>query len=80
MEKRNKLWRRCHQKRLFKKRLQRFTNEYNCHWFELAESKWCKVYKTTGTPCSCWMCRGEVYNRRAFKKTSATIIKESIED
>ena len=29
------------------------------HWFEFAKDKWAQVYKTTGTPCSCWMCRGE---------------------
>ena len=24
-------------------------------WFELAKEKWAQVYKTTGTPCSCWI-------------------------
>ena len=28
------------------------------HWFELAKDRWAQVYKTAGTPCSCWMCRG----------------------
>ena len=24
-------------------------------------------YKSTGTPCSCWLCRREKYNRNEFK-------------
>ena len=24
--------------------------------------------KTTGTPCSCWMCRGFEYDRKEYKK------------
>ena len=49
------------------------------HWFELAKQKWNHIYKTTGTPCSCWMCKGESYNRRDFKKETRRIIKESFE-
>lgn len=47
------------------------------HWFELAKEKWARPYRTTGTPCSCWMCRGESYNRRAYKKETLRIISES---
>ncbi len=49
------------------------------HWFELAKDSWAWVYKTTGTPCSCCMCRGEKYNRKAYKKETRRIIKESME-
>ncbi len=49
------------------------------HWFELAKEKWTRVYKTTGTPCSCWICRGEEYDRKRFKKETSRIIKESLE-
>lgn len=49
------------------------------HWFELAKEKWAKVYQTTGTPCSCWMCRGEEYNRREYKRETLRIIRESME-
>lgn len=49
------------------------------HWFELAKDKWAKVYQTTGTPCSCWMCRGEKYNRKEYKKETLRIIRESME-
>jgi len=49
------------------------------HWFELAKDKWAQVYKTTGTPCSCWMCRGFEYDRKQYKKETRRIIRESIE-
>ena len=45
----------------------------------LAKDKWAKVYQSTGTPCSCWMCRGEEYNRRQYKKETLRIIRESTE-
>ena len=49
------------------------------HWFELAKDKWAQVYKTTGTPCSCWMCRGFEYDRKEYKKETLRIIRESME-
>ena len=49
------------------------------HWFELAKEKWAQVYKTTGTPCSCWMCRGFKYDRKEYKKETLRIIRESME-
>ncbi len=41
--------------------------------------KWAQVYKTTGTPCSCWMCRGMEYDRKEYKKETLWIIQESME-
>ena len=32
------------------------------------ESKWSKIYKNTGTPCSCDMCSYGKYNRLEAKK------------
>jgi hypothetical protein len=26
------------------------------------------VFKTTGSPCSCWMCRGDKFNRKIKHK------------
>lgn len=91
MDKRNKLWRRKKQACLFKKRMMRMaawgsymlrddgTLDKYPHWFELAKTHWAKVYKTTGTPCSCWICRGERYNRCEFRKDTQRIIRESYE-
>jgi hypothetical protein len=91
MEKRNKLWRKRHQCRLFKARMILRAAYKDCiwdidgnliehpHWFELAKQKWNHIYKTTGTPCSCCICKGERYNRRDFKKDTQRIIRESLE-
>ena len=47
------------------------------HWFELARVKWMQIYKKTGTPCSCWLCRGEKYDRRGYVKETLRIIAEA---
>ena len=70
MEKRNRLWRKRHQWRLFKAKMVLFANypyphfiddEGNCiqhpHWFDLAKQRWNYHYKSMRTPCSCWLCR-----------------------
>lgn len=58
MEKRNKLWRKRHQWRLFKARMILRAAYQDClwdedgnlvkrpHWFELAKQKWNYIYKT----------------------------------
>ena len=92
MEKRNKLWRKRHQWRLFKSKMILFASNNTGlkdknrvfverpHWFEFAEQKWCYVYKTTRCPCSCCYCKGERYNRRAYKKEAHTIINCEINE
>ena len=64
MDKRNKFWRR----------------QQMARWFELAKEKWAQVYKTTGTPCSCWMCRGFEYDRKEYKKETRRIIRDELND
>lgn len=49
------------------------------HWFELAKTHWAQVYRSTGTPCSCWMCRGDEYDRVEYKRETRRIIRESME-
>lgn len=90
-QKRNRFWRRQQEWRLFKARMilraafkdcirdEEGNRIVNPHWFELAKQKRYKIYKTTGTPCSCWMCRGESYNREDYKKKTQRIIKESLD-
>lgn len=87
---RNKKWRRVQMYRVFKKRLVRMaayswmpivnddgTVNRTPHWFELAKVKWAMPYKTTGTPCSCWICRSERYSRTDNKrKTKKMLIDE----
>ena len=77
MDKRNKLWRRQQMARVIIHE-DGSVVDYP-HWFELAKDKWAKVYQSTGTPCSCWICRKERYNRREYKKETLRIIRESTE-
>ena len=88
---RNKSWRRFQQDRVFKARMLMFSGcRYgifdeegiyikNPHWFEIAGQRWAKKYKDSSTPCSCWLCRGERYDRKTYKHTTQRIINESME-
>ena len=89
--KRTKLWRRKQGFRVFKSRLiyraaacENVRYDKNSksplgmlHWYELAKEHWMNVYRTTGTPCSCEMCRGAEYNRLIYKRETQRIIRES---
>lgn len=92
LEKRTKLWRRKQGFRVFKKRMVYYASfdngyfdhksmEYKrpLHWFELAYEKWTRVYKSTGTPCSCMLCQGERYNRLEFKRETRWMLREMME-
>ena len=89
--KRNKGWRRFQQDRVFKARMLMFSSYGygifdeegnhidNPQWFEIARQRWAKKYKNSSTPCSCWLCRGERYERKAYKHTTRRSINESME-
>ena len=91
-QKRNKRWRKQQGFRVFKARMILFAAYKNCifdeegnrvynpHWFELAKQHWCRVYKTTGTPCSCMLCQGNHYDRLEYKSTMRRIIEETLDD
>ena len=91
MEKRNKLWRRRHQWRLYKaKMILLSANQYKVlaegvtfiqhpHWMDYAKQSWCYKYKTMRTPCSCYMCKGETYNRLNYKKETKRLLSESVD-
>ena len=55
------------------------SHHLSLHWFELAKEHWAQVYRSTGTPCSCPLCRGEEYDRLAFKRDARRIIQESMD-
>ncbi len=86
--KRTKLWRKKQEFRIFKARMIYYAagEEYHryadgtyhkpLHWFELAKEHWAQVYRTTGTPCSCWICQGVKYNRLDYKRDTKRIIRE----
>ena len=88
---RNKKWRRVQMYRVFKKRLLRMaayswmpivnddgTVNRTPHWFELAKVKWAMPYKTTGTPCSCWICRSERYSRTDNKRETKKMLIDEL--
>lgn len=89
--KRTKLWRRKQGFRVFKVRMIYYASfeqeRYDAarrplaplHWFELAKEPWTQVYRSTGTPCSCELCRGIEYNRLEYKRETQCIIRESMD-
>lgn len=90
---RTKLWRRKQGFRVFKKRMVYYASFENgyfdrskmqyqrpLHWFELAKEHWTRVYKTTGTPCSCMLCRGQKYNRLDHKRETQRMLRDSSAD
>ena len=91
MERRNKLWRRRHQWRLYKaKMILLSANQYKVlaedgtfiqhpHWMDYAKQSWCYKYRTMRTPCSCYMCKGETYNRLNYKKETKRLLSESVD-
>lgn len=38
------------------------------HWFQFAKDRCFMAYRTTSTPCSCWLCKGERYNRAKSRR------------
>lgn len=82
MEKtRTRAWRRYQARRVFKARLKyaAVCRSYPAvKWTELLNDKWSKIYKTTGTPCSCWLCRGESFDRNSAKRETVRKINEAL--
>ena len=89
METRNKRWRIEQRNRIYATKMKMYAscgsefilNEVrviNPRWIELYKANWNPVYKSVRTPCSCWMCRGELYSRTACKKETDRILMESI--
>ncbi len=90
MEKRTRQWRRCQAARVFKARLKYYasitisyisedrTPIYRPLWSDLTKEHWAQVYRTTGTPCSCWLCRSEKYNHLETKRETKRILKEEM--
>lgn len=89
MEKRNKLWRTEQRNRIYAAKM-KLHAAYgggfilngkivsDPRWIDLYRENWGSVYKSVRKPCSCWMCRGETYNRRDYKKETNKILTELI--
>ena len=81
-KKRTRAWRRHQARRVFKARL-KYVGACQLGprklWHEIMNDKGVQCYRTTGTPCSCWLCKNEPFNRMAVKKEGKAIIKENLE-
>ena len=91
MEKRNKLWRQQQCDRVYVAQLKWIAT---CYGSSLIDGKWVRhpcwkdlydrnlypEYKSVRTPCSCYLCRGERYNRLAAKKDTKRILQEAEEE
>ena len=48
-------------------------------WKDLEQKAWNYVYRTTGKPCSCWMCSPNKYKRKNHKKETRMLLKLEFE-
>ena len=92
MEQRNKHWRQLQRRKFYIAALKRFASwdtsifaldgsvKKNPRWIDLYKANAFQVYKSVRVPCSCYLCRGERYDRRAFKKETARILKDAAEE
>lgn len=64
----HKYWRKQKLVQKYITRLKKFPASNYGLWCDNYNQHWTLPYKSTSTPCSCWLCKGERYNRRKFKK------------
>lgn len=87
MEKRNKKWRIEQRNKIYAAKMKLYASYgggfilndeevINPRWIDLYKANWNPVYKSVSTPCSCYLCRGESYNRCSFKKETKRLIVE----
>jgi hypothetical protein len=88
---RNKHWRQQQRRKFYIAALKRYASwdsptwigdEFVEHpkWIDLYKAGELSVYKSVRVPCSCYLCRGERYDRRAFRMETQRILKESDEE
>ncbi len=87
MEKRNKHWRILQRNKRYSAKMKLFASYggkfmlnddlvENPRWIELYKANWSPIYKSVSTPCSCWLCSGESYNRQEFKQETKDLLNE----
>lgn len=78
-EKRNKHWRTGQRNKIYIAKMKLHASYggvfflegklvHNPRWIDLYKSGWSPVYKSTRTPCSCQLCKGERYSRKSKHK------------
>ena len=89
MEKRNKHWRIEQRDRIYVAKMKlhaayqgvffiKDKQVRNPRWIDLYKENYLSKYKSVRVLCSCWMCRGEKYNRHDYKKEMVRILNESM--
>ncbi len=89
METRNKRWRIEQRNKIYASKMRLFAaygGEFflndermsNPRWVDLYKANWSPCYKSVRTPCSCWLCKGEVYNRRLHKLETGRVLGETL--
>lgn len=48
----------------FLKRVKLFSACFNEKWTSLIKEHHMQVFRNTGSPCSCWMCRSDRYSKK----------------
>ena len=82
-KKRTRAWRRHQARRVYKARLKYAAacrNYSRIHWVDFYGQPDSFIYKTTGTPCSCWLCRRESFDRLKHRKEMLRIVNEELCD
>ena len=82
-KKRTRAWRRHQARRVYKARLKYAAacrNYSRIHWVDFYGQPGSFIYKTTGTPCSCWLCRRASFDRLKYRKEMLRIINEELLD
>lgn len=86
-------WRRIQEQRVWRNRIKYYASydepirDSNTNlpiirrdWKEYRTVKWMLKLQDTATICSCWMCRNYLYDRLAYKRDTARIMREQSED
>lgn len=87
-KKRNKGWREAKRQSLFRRQLKLYasygwmTRDGSVHhdWNRLKGEKSLQVYKSVRRPCSCYVCKGERYDRMKERKYTAMVMKVQLEE
>jgi hypothetical protein len=82
-KKRTRAWRRHQVRRVYKARLKYVAAiriDEHVIWKDLLGEHGTLVYKTTGTPCSCWLCKGESYDRAKTSQECRRVVNDALDD
>jgi hypothetical protein len=82
-KKRTRAWRRHQVSRAYKARLKYVAAiriDEHLTWKDLLGEHGTLVYKTTGTPGSCWLCKGKSYDRAKTSQECRRVVNDALDD